>query len=332
MEHKAYITGLGKYLPEEKVSNADLEKLMDTTDAWIQERTGIQERRFFTPGKESTATMGAEAAKQALERAGRRPEDIDLLLFSTLSPDYYFPGCGVLLQEMLGLKNIGCIDLRAQCSGFIYGLSVAQAYIKSGMAKRILLVCSEAQSTLMELSNRGRNVAVIFGDGAGAAVLEACTDDRGIADVQIHSEGQHAEMLYQPHPGTRLRPRLSSEMLQDGSLLPVMNGNAVFKHAVIRFEEVIRANLKQAGIGLEELNLLIPHQANLRISEFLRKQLGLAETQVYNNIQRYGNTTAASIPIALTEAWEEGRLKQGDWIQMAAFGSGFTWGGALMQW
>lgn len=329
---RAKIIGLGKYLPDNELNNEYLTQFMDTSDEWIRERTGIKTRRFFTEGKDTTSSMGAAAAKSALEMAGVNAKEIDLLVFATLSPDYYFPGCGVLVQRALGMREIPCLDIRQQCSGFIYGLSVAEQYIKTGAAKKVLLICSEIQSNIMELSDRGRGVAVIFGDGAGAVVLEAAQGESGIIETQIHSDGTHAEELVLKHPGGIRKERFTKEMLDNGEHLPYMNGQLVFKNAVTRFMETIQANLTANGFKKDDIDLLITHQANLRISEFVRQKMQLPEEKVFNNIQKYGNTTAASIPIALCEAWEGGRIKAGDLICLAAFGSGFMWGSTLMKW
>lgn len=326
------ITGIGHYVPEKTVTNADLEKLMNTTDEWITERTGIKERRYFKEGVDSTAIMGKHAAEKAIAHAGIKKETIDLIIFATLSPDYYFPGSGVLLQRELGLGTIGALDIRNQCSGFIYGLSVADQFIKTGMYKTILLVGAETQSNFVEYSDRHRHMAVIFGDGAGAVILQATDEkEKGVLSTHLHSEGAYAEELMCEHPGTKLQQRITQAMLDDGSLLPHMNGSMVFKHAVVRFDEVIREALDANGFSTDQLDLLIPHQANLRITEFIRQKMNLPEEKVYSNIQRYGNTTAASIPIALSEAWQEGKIKKGDLICIAAFGSGFTWASALVR-
>ncbi|NIK72548.1 3-oxoacyl-[acyl-carrier-protein] synthase-3 [Thermonema lapsum] len=329
----AKITGLGFYVPENVVTNHDLTRYMNTSDEWIRERTGIEQRRFFTEGKDTTAKMGARAAAQALERAGITAEEIDFIVFATLSPDYFFPGSGVLLQRLLPFREIGALDVRAQCSGFIYALSVADQYIRSGMYKKILVVGSEIQSNIMELSDRGRAVAVLFGDGAGAAVVEATDEpDHRILSTHLHSDGNFAEDLFLEHPGAVLKQRLTPQMIEEGKHLPFMRGNAVFKHAITRFPEVIREALDANGYTIEDLDLLVPHQANLRIAQHVQKTLGLRDDQVFNNIQKYGNTTAASIPIALTEAWEAGKVKPGDLVCLAAFGSGFTWASALIRW
>lgn len=330
---KAQILGVGHYVPEQVVTNTDLEKLMDTSDEWITERTGVKERRYFKEGVDTTSSMGVKAAEQALLRSGTDKEEIDLVLFATLSPDYNFPGSGVILQRQMGMGTIPALDIRQQCSGFVYGLSVADAYIRSGLYKKVLLVASEVQSNILELSTRGRNVAVIFGDGAGAVVLGATEEEeKGILSTHLHAEGEHAEELVLKHPGSIRKERITKDMIDNAEHLPHMNGPVVFKHAVRRFMEVINEGLASNGLTKEQIDLLIPHQANLRISEYIQKKLDLPNDRVFNNIQKYGNTTAASIPIALSEAWEQGKVKEGDLLCFAAFGSGFTWGSAFVRW
>lgn len=330
--YQTRIAGVGHYVPENIVTNHDLEQYMDTSDAWITERTGIKERRFFTENKDTTARMGIKAAEQAIERSGLHKNEIDFIIFATLSPDYYFPGSGVIVQNEMGFPNIGALDIRNQCSGFIYGLSVADQFIKTGMYKNILLIGSETQSNFIEFSDRHRNMAVIFGDGAGAVVLSRCDNTgKGILSTHLHAEGKYAQELINYHPGTRQKIRLTFDMLTDGSLLPYMNGNMVFKHAVVRFEEVILEALSANHLSPDDIDLLIPHQANLRISQYIQKRLSFPDEKVFNNIQKYGNTTAASIPIAFSEAWEQGLIQPGKLICIAAFGSGFTWGSALIR-
>jgi 3-oxoacyl-[acyl-carrier-protein] synthase-3 len=345
---RSVIAGIGMYVPSQVVTNEDLTKYMDTSDAWIQERTGIKERRFAHRTEETTTTMGVEAAKMAMERAGVSPAEIDFIVFATLSPDYYFPGCGVLLQRAMKMKEIGALDVRNQCSGFIYALSVADQFIKSGMYKNILVVGSEKHSFGLDLTTRGRNVSVIFGDGAGAVVLQPTEEDRGVLSTHLHSDGSEAEVLAMYNPGTHANHWkegladfdeaeaahmfMSHDMIDKAQLFPNMDGQTVFKKAVVKFPEVIMEALDQNGYKPSDLSLLVPHQANLRISQFVQHKLGLSDEQVYNNIQRYGNTTAASIPIALCEAWQEGRINKGDLVCLAAFGSGFTWASALLKW
>ena len=334
--YNSKIIGLGKYLPENVVTNSDLSKIMDTSDEWITERTGIKERRHIKKGDgNTTATMALKATKIALERANLKAEDLDLILFATLSPDYYFPGSGVILQDLLGIPACPAMDIRNQCSGFIYALTTADQFIKTGMYKNILVVGSENHSGGLDMTSRGRGVSVIFGDGAGAAVLTRETNtDRGIMSSHIYSQGKHAEELSLIGPSTqRWVPEIiDANDPEDLSYYPYMNGQVVFKHAVVRFSEVINEGLQKNNWQASDIDMLVPHQANLRISQFIQNKFGLDDHQVYNNIMRYGNTTAASIPIALTEAWEEGKIKEGSKVVLAAFGSGFTWGSSMMVW
>lgn len=344
------IAGIGKYVPANVVTNNDLIKYMDTNDEWIQERTGIQERRYAHRTEETTTTMAVEAAKIAIERAGTTAEEIDFIVFATLSPDYYFPGCGVLVQRALKMKEIGALDVRNQCSGFMYALSVADQFIKTGMYKNILVIGSEKHSFGLDFTTRGRNVSVIFGDGAGAVVLQpADKEGQGILSTHLHSDGESAEMLAMYNPGSHANHWgaknyadfdnaeisdmfMSHQMIDKAQLYPFMDGPAVFKKAVVKFPEVIMEALSKSGYSSTDINMLIPHQANLRISQFVQQKLRLTDDKVYNNIQKYGNTTAASIPIALCEAWEEGKIREGDLVCLAAFGSGFTWASALLKW
>ena len=333
---RSKISGLGYYVPENVVTNDDLSKIMDTSDEWIQERTGIKERRHIVKGEDTTTSMGVKAAKIAIERSGLELQEIDFIVFATISPDYYFPGPGVALQYELGLKTVGALDIRNQCSGFVYALSVADQFIKTGMYKNILIVASELQSLGLDMTDRGRGVSVIFGDGAGAAVLSREENSaKGILSTHLHSEGEHAKELSLLAPG--MGGRWVTDILKDNSpddesYFPYMNGQFVFKNAVVRFSEVINEALQANNLQVSDIDLLIPHQANLRISQFIQKKFDLANDQVFNNIQKYGNTTAASIPIALTEAWEQGKIKEGDTIVLAAFGSGFTWASAIIKW
>ena len=330
------ISGLGYYVPENVVTNDDLSKLMDTNDAWIQERTGIKERRHIIRGEDTTTSMGVKAAEIAIKRANVAKEDIDFVIFATLSPDYYFPGPGVLVQRDLGLRTVGALDVRNQCSGFVYAISIADQYIKTGMYKNILVIGSEVHSTGLDMTDRGRGVSVIFGDGAGAAVLSRVEDlTKGILSTHLHSEGQHAEELALVAPGMGKRwvtDIIADNDPNDESYYPYMNGQFVFKNAVVRFSEVINEGLQANNLQVSDINMLVPHQANLRISQFIQQKFKLSDDQVYNNIMKYGNTTAASIPIALTEAWEKGKIKSGDLVVLAAFGSGFTWGSVIIRW
>ena len=330
------ITGLGYYVPENIVTNDDLSKIIETNDEWIQERTGILERRHVIRGEDTTTSMGVKAAKIAIERSGVVKEDIDFVIFATLSPDYYFPGPGVLVQRDLGLRTVGALDVRNQCSGFVYAISIADQYIKTGMYKNVLVIGSELHSTGLDMTTRGRGVSVIFGDGAGAAVLSREEDlTKGILSTHLHSEGQHAEELALIAPGMGKRwvtDIIADNDPNDESYYPYMNGQFVFKNAVVRFSEVINQGLQANDLQVSDINLLVPHQANLRISQFIQQKFRLTDDQVFNNIQKYGNTTAASIPIALTEAWEQGKIKSGDLVVLAAFGSGFTWGSVIIRW
>ncbi|WP_370104860.1 3-oxoacyl-ACP synthase III family protein, partial [Winogradskyella sp.] len=331
------IIGIGKYVPDNVVTNQDLSKIMDTSDEWITERTGIKERRWVVEGSDdTTATMGVKAAKQAIERSGLDKDDIDFIIFATLSPDMYFPGPGVQVQHALDIKTVGALDVRNQCSGFVYAISVADNFIKTGMYKNVLVIGSELHSHGLDKTTRGRGVSVIFGDGAGAAVLTREEDtSKGILSTHLHSQGEHAEELVVKAPGMGTRwvtDIIEDNDKEDESYFPYMNGQFVFKNAVVRFSEVIMEGLMKNNLKKEDIDMLIPHQANLRIAQFIQKKFQLSDDQVFNNIMRYGNTTAASIPIALTEAWEEGKIKEGDNVVLAAFGSGFTWGSVIMKW
>jgi 3-oxoacyl-[acyl-carrier-protein] synthase III len=327
------IAGVGHFVPEQIVTNQDLEKIMDTSDAWITERTGIKQRRFFNPETDTVSSMAKRASLIALERAGMKATDIDFIVFATITPDYFFPGSGVLLQRELDLYEIGALDVRNACSGFIYGLSVADQFIKTGMYKTILVVGAEIQSSAMDISDEGRAVSVIFGDGAGAVVLTRSEEKgRGILSTHLHSDGRFAEELYIRDPGSSRKVRLTEEYIQKNGKGAHMNGNLVFKHAVTRFPEVIMEALTKNNLEKTDIDLLIPHQANLRITQYIQQKMGLPEDRVISNIQKYGNTTAASIPIAMSEAWSEGKIKDNDLICLAAFGSGFTWASALIKW
>jgi len=336
MLYRSRIKGLGFYVPDNVVTNDDLSKLMDTSDEWIQERTGIKERRHALKGSDTTTSMGVKASLKAIEAAKINKEEIDFIVFATLSPNFYFPGCGVLVQKELGLPNVGALDIRNQCSGFLYALSVADQYIKTGMYKNILVIGAETQSPALDMTTRGRNMAVLFGDGAGAAIVSRSDDpERGILSTHLHSQGEHAEQLAMiaPGVGTKWVPQILAENDPDDvSYYPNMNGQFVFKNAVVRFAEVIEEGLKSNGLSHKDINMLIPHQANLRISQFVQHQFKLTDEQIFNNIMKYGNTTAASIPIALTEAVQQDKIKDGDLVVLAAFGSGFTWASAIIRW
>lgn len=333
--YSSKIIGLGKYVPENIVTNDDLSKLMDTNDAWIQERTGIKERRHIKKGDgNSTSIMGVKAATMALERAKLKPDAIDMIIFATLSPDMYFPGGGVEVQHLMGMRTVPALDVRNQCSGFVYGVSVADQFIKTGMYKNVLVIGAENHSGGLDFNSRSRNVSVIFGDGAGAAILSRSDNSSGILSTHLHSEGAHKDQLALKGPSTSywVPEIIADNPQEDMPYYPYMNGQFVFKHAVTRFAEVIHEGLQANDLDVSAINMLIPHQANLRVSQMIQRKFNLTDDQVYSNIERYGNTTAASIPIALTEAWEEGRINEGDLVVLAAFGSGFTWGCAIIKW
>lgn len=328
------ILGMGHHVPEHVVTNDDLSRRMDTTDEWIQQRTGIRQRHFVDRHA-GPADLALPAAREALRSAGVRPDDLDLIVLGTLSPDVDFPGSASFLQRGLGAKGMPVMDVRNQCSGFIYMLAVADAFIRSGGARRVLIVGAEVHSSGLDLTTTGREVSVIFGDGAGAAVLGPSSDpERGVLSTHLHSEGKFAEKLMVEVPTSRCAPRVTEEMVDGpGSRLwPRMEGRYVFKHAVTRFPEVIQEALDANGLTVADIDLFIPHQANLRISQMVAGGLGLPDEKVFNNIDRYGNTTAGSIPIALHEAIQAGRVRDGNLVCLAAFGSGFTWGAALVRW
>jgi 3-oxoacyl-[acyl-carrier-protein] synthase-3 len=329
---RAQFISTGFYVPDRVVTNQDLEQLMDTSDEWIQQRSGIVERRWAAE-EEGGADMAEAATERALEKAGMDAVEIDCIIVATISPDRFFPGTGVFLQRKLGLRGIPCLDVRNQCTGFIYGLQVADAWIRTGQYRRILLVGTEVHSSGIILSNEGRDTAVLFGDGAGVAILGPSENDgRGVLAVRTHADGRHAEKLWAPAPACIHKPFITKEMIDKGMTRPYMDGREVFKHAVTKMPAAVKEVLELAGHGPEELDMVIPHQANLRISQAMQKVLDLPDDKVYNNIMRYGNTTAASIPIALHECLEEGRINEGDLVCLTAFGSGFTWGAALVRW
>ena len=327
-----YISGTGFYLPPRIVTNDELSSYMDTTDEWIQERTGIKERRYVEKGV-GPSDLAISATEQALKAAGLKVSDIDFIIFATSTPDFYAPGSGCVLQEKMGFNEIGALDIRVQCSGFIYGLSIAEQYIRTGNFKNILLIGAEVQSTAMNLTDEGRDTAIIFGDGSGAAIISATEENKGILSTHMHSEGKYLKELWLEAPASNAgHPRITREVLDEGKQYLKMNGKEVFRHAVTRFPEVINEALEANNLTSENINLLIPHQANLRITQMVQKRLGLSNDQVFSNIHKYGNTTAATIPIALAEAFNEGRIKEGDILVLAAFGAGFTWASAIMKW
>ena len=329
---RTVFAGTGFYVPDRVVTNEELTRYMDTSDEWIVERSGIRERRWVSGGM-SGAEMARRAAESALAAAAMEASEVDAIVLATLSPDHFFPGTGVFLQRELGLHGIPALDVRAQCSGFLYGLSVADAWIRSGQYRTILLVGVEIQSTGLDLSTRGRDMAVLFGDGAGAAVLTA-TDEatRGVLSTHLHSDGRDAEILWAEASSSKKNPRISAADLEAGLHFPQMDGREVFKHAVTKMPEVVEEALSANALAPGDIDLLVPHQANLRISQMVQRRLGLPDKKVVNNIDRYGNTTAASIPIALAEAVRDGRLEEGHLVCLVAFGSGLTWGSALVRW
>ncbi len=326
------IVALGFHVPERVVTNDELTRRMETTDAWIRERTGIRERRWVGEGTENS-DLALEATKKALAKAGWEPKDIEAIVYASMTPDHMLPADGCLLNAKLGIPGVPAIDLRNQCTGFLYGLAVADAWIRIGMYRRILLVGSEIHSTGLDVSTRGRDVSVIFGDGAGAALLEA-TDEpgRGVLSVHLHADGRFATDLYCEAPGSKYHPRVQPAMIDSGAIYPRMEGQKVFKHAVVRMPEVMREALEKNGLAAKDLKLVVPHQANLRISQMVQRSLELSDDQVFNNIEKYGNTTAASIPIALAEAVEARGIRRGDLVGLCAFGAGFTWASALVRW
>ena len=327
-----YISGTGFYMPPRIVTNDELSSYMDTTDEWIQERTGIKERRYVEKGV-GPSDLAIPATEQALKAAGLKVSDIDFIIFATSTPDFYAPGSGCIIQEKMGFNEIGALDIRVQCSGFIYGLSIAEQYIRTGNFKNILLIGAEVQSTAMNLTDEGRDTAIIFGDGSGAAIISATEENKGILSTHMHSEGKYLKELWLEAPASNAgHPRITREVLDEGKQYLKMNGKEVFRHAITRFPEVINEALEANNLTSENINLLIPHQANLRITQMVQKRLGLSNDQVFSNIHKYGNTTAATIPIALAEAFNEGRIKEGDILVLAAFGAGFTWASAIMKW
>lgn len=333
MTIRTKILGTGRYLPERVVTNNDLTEFMETSDEWIQQRTGIKERRWIAE-ETGTSDLAFEASKKALEAAKLQPGDIDAIIFATLSPDYTFPGSGCLLNALLDIPGVPALDIRNQCSGFIYGTQVADSWIRSGLYKNVLMVGAEIHSSGLDMSTRGRDVSVIFGDGAGAVIFgptDAANDASGVLSTRVGADGRYAKELTVDLPGSKYLPRTANADNNDPRWFPTMNGREVFKHASRKMPKILLEALGDAGLGAKDIDLLIPHQANLRISEAVQKILELPSDKVYNNIQKYGNTTAASIPIALDECIREGRLKRGDLLATAAFGAGFTWGSAVIR-
>tara|TARA_Y100001970_G_C14246889_1_gene868963 strand:- start:659 stop:1657 length:999 start_codon:yes stop_codon:yes gene_type:complete len=331
--YNAYISGIGYYVPDNIVTNDDLAKIIDTTNDWIVERTGIKERRHINQNNIGPSDLAIPAVENALSSAKLSVNDIDLIIFATSTPDYYAPGSGCLLQEKMGFPKIGALDIRMQCSGFIYGLSIAEQYIKSGTYENILVVGSEVQSTALDLSDNGRDTAVIFADGAGAAILSSTDENQGILSMKLRSEGKFAKELWVESPSSSNGfPRMTKNDLDKGKHFLKMNGQTVFKLAVKYFPEIILESLDSINMSIENIDLLIPHQANIRIIQMVQKKLGLNDDRVFSNIEKYGNTTAASIPIAICEAYDQGKIKKGDIVALAAFGSGFAWGSTIIKW
>jgi 3-oxoacyl-[acyl-carrier-protein] synthase III len=327
---RARITGAGHYLPTRVVTNDDLAKLFPTSDEWIQQRTGIKERRFIEHSGIGASDLALPAAKTALEQAGIGPKDVDAIIFATLSPDVYFPGSACILQNKLGCRQIAALDVRNQCSGFLYSLSVADAWIRAGVYKNILIVGAEVHSTGIELTERGRDVAVLFGDGAGAVVIQATEQDRGVRTVEIAADGVGARELWVEAPASMYDPRIDHAMIDEGRHFPRMNGKQVFRWAVEKMPEVALSVLGKVGKTPADIDLFVPHQANMRINQMVAGKLGIPEDRVVHNIERYGNTTAATIPIGISESWKDGKIKEGSTVLMAAFGAGFTWGAAVV--
>jgi 3-oxoacyl-[acyl-carrier-protein] synthase III len=329
---RSRIWGIGTSLPPRVVTNDDLSKMMETTDEWIVERTGIRERRWVAEGV-GASDLGVEAAKRALDNAGVKKEEIDLIIFATLSPDQEFPGCAPLVQHKLGLASIACLDIRQQCTGFVYGLSVADAFIKAGAYKRVLLIGGEVHSVGLDQTTRGRDVTVLFGDGAGAVVVGPSDDpERGIISYHLHADGAGAMDLCVERPGCTRTPRLSQQDFDEGRHFPRMNGKKVFRNAVTRMPEVVFEALLSNGLTMNDVKLVLPHQANLRINEMVQKLLGLPDEKIFNNIQKYGNTTAATIPLLMDEALQLGKFKEKDLLCLVAFGAGYTWASLLLRW
>lgn len=328
---KSRILGVGMNVPSRVVTNHELASKMETSHDWIVERTGIEERRWISPG-ETGASMATAASKEAIEKAGLQVKDIDCLILATLSPDFNFPGTGVFVQRSLGLRDIPCIDIRQQCTGFIYGLSIADAFIKTGQYKHVLVIGAEVHSTGLDVSTAGRDVTVIFGDGAGAAVLGRATDDQHVLlSTHIHADGTEAEILWTEYPASAYQPRITVEAMAERKHYPAMQGKKVFKHAVTKMPTAIMEGMVANNLKLSDIDMLIPHQANLRINQMVAQMIGLPPDKMHNNIQRYGNTTAATIPICMHEAIQLGKITPGDLVCLVAFGAGLTWGSAFLR-
>ena len=331
MSHRSRLLGIGMSVPSRVVTNHELATRMETSNEWIIERTGIEERRWISPGETGT-TMAVAASKEALDRSGLSPRDIDLIVLATLSPDYNFPGTAVFVQRELGLKDIPCLDIRQQCTGFLYGISIADAYIRSGIYKNVLLIGAEVHSTGLDVSTKGRDVTVLFGDGAGAAVIGRATDEAHmILSTHLHADGSEAEILWTEYPASAHHPRITEAAMAEGKHYPVMNGKRVFKHAVTKIPAAIMEGMVTNQLTLADIDMIIPHQANLRINQMVAQLIGLPPEKMHNNIQKYGNTTAATIPICMHEALELGKIKPGNLVCLVAFGAGLTWGSVFLR-
>ena len=329
---RARILGAGRYIPERKVTNFDLEKMFDTSDEWIQQRTGIQERHFADEGV-YCSDLALEASRDALKNAGMKAEDLDFIILATLSPDHHFPGTGCYLQSKMDVPDIGCMDVRNQCTGFIYSLAVADAFVRIGMYERILVVGAEVHSSALNFTNEGRDLAVLFGDGAGAVIVGPSEDpSRGILSNHLHADGRYADMLKMDIWDISRKPYLSHQDLENGRMWPKMQGREVFRTAVTKIPEVVEEALEANSLKAEDIDLFLPHQANLRINQLAAARLGVPPEKFYSNIERYGNTTAGSIPIALSEVLEQGAIREGDLVMIVGFGSGFTWGASVIRW
>ena len=339
--YRTEINYVTKFLPEKRITNDYLSTIMDTNDAWIKERSGIHERRFVDEPT-STSDLGIEAVRLILKKSGYAPKDFDFIIGCTLSPDYYFPGIAPMIQNKLNFPFLPSLDIRVQCSAFVYSIQLADSLIQSGKYKRILIVYSDVQSKLLDLTTEGRNVAVLFGDGAGALICEAKSCDAnekpsgknkatGVIDSILGADGSGTELLLVRSPGTATNGFLNKETFDNGDWHPKMDGRTVFKHAVSRMCETVETLLKKNQLTVNDIDLLIPHQANMRISDYVREKLEFPQDKVYNNIQKYGNTTSATIAICLEEALSEKKLKKGDLLLTVAFGAGFTWGGNLIR-
>ncbi|MEW5735178.1 MAG: beta-ketoacyl-ACP synthase III [Thermodesulfobacteriota bacterium] len=329
---RSHIRGIGSYVPPKVVTNDDLSKIIDTTDEWIKTRSGIEERHYAEEGV-ACSDLGQWAAERAIEDAGIRKEDVDFIIFATLSPDHHFPGAACYMQPKLGVNNVPCLDVRNQCSGFLYSLSMADAFVRAGVYKNVLVVGAEVHSSGLDFSDAGRDVTVLFGDGAGAAIVSPTEDaNRGILYTELHADGRFARSLRCDVFDIARKPFVQPQFISDRTVWPYMEGKTVFKHAVTRLTEVIVHTLEETGTDKADIKYVIPHQANMRINHFVAEMLEIPKEKVLHNIQRYGNTTAASIPLLLDETYRAGKIEKGDLLLITGFGAGFTWGSILMRW